>query len=250
MKDIVLNKHAFNFEKFDYPEGTQMPTSVLDKTNSFILPHGGSVEIKTEKIHIMVNTGDIAFVPPGLKGNITYSPNSYGNLLQFMYWPDVDDFAFPLQKLKIDEELGEYINALPNFDDNVDSNFIWRAYQFLDIVQAHLLENTSKDTKKIQKAIIFMRENDNYSIPDLAKLCNMSESRFYSVFNEVVGMTPIKMKHKIQTTKAEFLLKSTDLSIDEIAHKIGFESTAHFRKVFNDHYGFSPKEMRKNYRLY
>ena len=59
MKDIVLNKHAFNFEKFNYPEGIKTPISVLDKTNSFILPHGGSVEIKTEKIQaIKINPID------------------------------------------------------------------------------------------------------------------------------------------------------------------------------------------------
>lgn len=250
MKDIVLNKHAFNFEKYEYPKGIEIVPSASEKANSFILPKSGFVEVKTEKINITVNTGDIAFIPPAIKGSIIYSPESSGDLLQFMYWPDVDDFAFPLQKLEIDDELREYIDALPEYDENVDSHFIWRAYQFLDIVQAHLFENTSKDTKKIQKAIIFMRENDNYAIPDLAKLCNMSECRFYALFNEIVGMTPIKMKHKIQTSKAEFLLKSTDLSIDEIAHRVGFESTAHFRKVFNEHYGFSPKEMRKNFRLY
>ena len=84
------------------------------------------------------------------------------------------------------------------------------------------------------------------SIPQLAKICNMSESRFYVVFNEATGMTPIKMKHKIQTAKAELMLLNTDLSIDEIAHNLGFESTAHFRKIFNEHFGYSPKEARKN----
>ena len=250
MKDIVLNKHAFDFKKYEYPEGKETVPSASNKANTFILPKNGYVEIKTEKINITVYPGDIAFIPPATKGNIIFSADSLGDFLQFMYWPDADDFAFPLQKLKINQELSEYVDALPNYSDNVDSNFIWRAYQFLDIVQAHLFENTSKNKKKIQKAIIFMRENDNYTIPDLAKLCNMSESKFYSVFNSVVGMTPIKMKHKIQTSKAETLLKSTDLSIDEIAHRVGFESTAHFRKVFNEYYGLSPKEMRKNYRLY
>lgn len=250
MKDIVLNKYAFNFEKYEYPDGAEIIPNVSDNANSFILPINGFVEIKTEKNSIKINSGELAFIPPTTKCSIHYSQNSCGDLLQFMYWPDVDDFAFSLQKLEINDELREYIDALPKFDDNVDSHFIWRAYQFLDIVQTQLFENTSKDTKKIQKAIVFMRENDNYAIPDLAKLCNMSECRFYSLFNEIVGMTPIKMKHKIQTSKAEFLLKSTDLPIDEIAHRVGFESTAHFRKVFNEHYGISPKEMRKNFRLY
>lgn len=250
MKDLILNKHAFNFKKYEYPDGGEMLSSDLNKANSFVLPKSGFVEIKTEKINITVNPDDIAYIPPATKGSIVYSPESRGDLLQFLYWPDADEFAFPLQSLKINAELREQIDALPKYDDNVDSSFIWKAYQFLDTMQAQLFENTSKDTKKIQKALSFMRENDNYSIPDLAKLCNMSESKFYTLFNEFVGMTPIKMKHRIQTSKAESLLKSTDLSIDEIAHSVGFESTAHFRKIFNEHYGFSPKEMRKRFRLY
>lgn len=250
MKDTVLNKHAFNFEKYEYSDGAEITPVVSSKANSFILPQNGFVEVKTEKLSITASPGDIVFIPSKIKVSLLYSPDSSGDLLQFMYWPDVDEFAFPLQKLPINDELRQYIDALPRCEEKIDSHFIWRAYQFLDIVQEQLFENTSKDTKKIQKAILFMRENDRYSIPDLAKLCNMSECRFYSLFNQIVGTTPIKMKHKIQASKAEFLLKSTDLSIDEIAHSVGFESTAHFRKVFNSLYGFSPKEMRKNFRLY
>ena len=245
MKDIVLNKHAFHFEPFSYPDGAEFENLKSDKSYKFIILQNGTAEIKTEKNHILANVDEMAFIPPEIPHTLRFSANSKGIMLKFMYWPDVEDFIFPTQKIAIDDTLKSFIDLLPIFENKVDCNYIWRAYQFLDKVQNYLFENNSKNTKKIQKAINFMRENDVYSIPQLAQMCNMSECRFYSVFNEIVGMTPVKMKHKIQTSKAEFLLLTTALSIDEVAHNVGFESTAHFRKIFKEHFGYSPKEVRK-----
>jgi len=245
MKDIVLNKHTFHFEPFSYSDDAEFNNLKSDKSYKFIILKKGSAEAKTEKSYVSADVDEMIFIPSEIPHTLRFSADSEGIMLKFMYWPDVDDFIFPIQIIKIDEKLKGYIDALPIFEENVDSRFIWRAYQFLDEIQNYLFENDSGNTKKIQKAINFMRENDIYTIPQLAKMCNMSECRFYSVFNEIVGMTPVKMKHKIQTSKAEFLLLTTALSIDEVAHKVGFESTAHFRKIFKEHFGYSPKEVRK-----
>ena len=102
---------------------------------------------------------------------------------------------------------------------------------------------------KIEKALDYMREHDNYTIPQLAEMCNMSRSGFYNIFKKVVGCTPIQTKHRFQAHKAEILLKTTDLSVDEIAEKVGFQSTAHFRKVFYSRYHCSPYEIRKRQAL-
>jgi len=59
-------------------------------------------------------------------------------------------------------------------------------------------------------------------------------------------MSPVKMKQKIQAEKGEKLLEITNLTIDEIANRVGFDSTAHFRKVFESRFFCSPKEYRKN----
>lgn len=245
MKDIVLNKHAFHFEGFSYPDGAELEQINKNKSYKFTILSKGVLEVKTEKTSFVSEVGEMSFIPPEIPHTLYFSPDSEGVVLEFMYWPDVDDFVFPMQKITIDETLKPFVDDLPIFEEKVDSRFIWRAYQFLDEVQNYLFENDARNTKKIQRAINFMRENDVYTIPQLAQMCNMSECRFYSVFNEVVGMTPVKMKHKIQTEKAEFLLLSTELSIDEVAHSVGFESTAHFRKIFKEHFGYSPKEVRK-----
>lgn len=246
MKDIVLNKDAFDFSKFTYSEDFEKNFPATENNYKFVFLTEGSLTAKTEKSTITISENQLLFVPPELAYSLSFIKDTKGILLNFKYWPDVTNFAYPIQKIQTDDTLLESIKIVPISEDIVDSRFIWRSYQFLDEVQKYMTQNNSKNTKKIQKAINFMRENDNYSIPDLAKMCNMSESRFYIVFNEIIGMTPIKMKHKIQTEKAENLLATTTLSIDEISQKVGFESTAHFRKVFANCFGLSPKQYRKN----
>lgn len=246
MKDIVLNKDAFDFKTFSYNEKTTESLIQFEKTYVFVILKKGEAKITTERITILLKEGELAFIPPETSYNIEFSDGCVGEYMNFKYWPDISNYTFPVQKIEVDDNLREYICNIPSIGEVVDSRFIWRAYSFLDVVQEYMIENDAKNSKKIQKAINFMRENDNYTIPELAKICNMSECRFYVVFNEITGMTPIKMKHKIQTDKAEELLRTTDLSIEQVAHKVGFESTAHFRKVFNERFGFSPKEARKN----
>ena len=114
----------------------------------------------------------------------------------------------------------------------------------------HIDENSNEYwlARDLQKVLEYMKENDSYTIPELVKISGMSKSRFYEAFLTIVGVPPIKMKHRLQAYKGELLLKSTDLSIEEITKKLGFLSEAHFRKVFHSRYGeCSPLKFRKEF---
>ena len=75
--------------------------------------------------------------------------------------------------------------------------YLGNFYLFLDEAKKHLKERVSNDKElQIFKALEYMNKNDIYDIPTLAKLCSMSESRFYSNFKAVTGMTPIEKKHE------------------------------------------------------
>lgn len=246
MKYMVLNKEIFEVLPFSYTDKTIEEIKPSAATYTFVFLRKGLAQITSEKSQLILNENELGYLPPETLYNINFSSKSNGNYLKCNYWPDITSETFPLQKITLTEKLQDYMENISTSGELADSRCIWSIYSFLDSIQNQMEENDTKNSLKIQKAINFMRENDNYSIPQLAKMCNMSESRFYVVFNESTGMTPIKMKHKIQTAKAELMLLNTDLSIDEIAHNLGFESTAHFRKIFNEHFGYSPKEARKN----
>ena len=49
----------------------------------------------------------------------------------------------------------------------------------------------------------------------------------------------------VRMQKAKFLLKNEDLSISEIAFKVGFSSQAYFATVFKSKFAVTPSEYRE-----
>ncbi len=54
---------------------------------------------------------------------------------------------------------------------------------------------------------------DNFTICDLADVCNMSQSHFRRVFHELMGIGPLEHLNRTRITKACSLLRMTDESI-------------------------------------
>ena len=80
MKDIVLNKHAFHFEPFSYPDGAEFENLKSDKSYKFIILQNGTTEIKTEKNHILANVDDIVAKNVIYKSNgIEFDIDNYGH---------------------------------------------------------------------------------------------------------------------------------------------------------------------------
>ena len=98
----------------------------------------------------------------------------------------------------------------------------------------------------IAKAVKYIEENytEKISIEHLANLCGCSQSYFFSIFKEVMGVSPITYKNHIAIQQAIRYLGETDLSIEEISSLTGFSSPNYFRHVFIDAVGKTPKELR------
>jgi AraC-like DNA-binding protein len=82
------------------------------------------------------------------------------------------------------------------------------------------------------------------SIPDLAKLCLLSESAFRKRFLESIGKTPKKYISDLKVKKAAELITSTDIPISSVASELGFYDCAYFHKLFKKRYGRSPGDFR------
>lgn len=85
-----------------------------------------------------------------------------------------------------------------------------------------------------------------------AHLCrhlHISESSLYKRFMDVCGIPPGRFIRLLRIRQAEYLLKTTELSMKEIAEKLGFSSPYHFSASFKDYYGTSPKDYRNHINL-
>lgn len=243
IKDNIFNDQTY----FSYYFNRTLDTGLefkFDGLVTFIYIKEGSLMVRTNKETVVINAGEMLFVPILMerRWEIGNCERLIGRVFCFRYWPEVDELDYPIQKIPVTDEIYNHFYEIPSTASNarVNSHYIWKAYRFLTEVQPLMVRNNVKHVEQIQKALSYMKENDFFTIPDLVEVSGMSKSRFYDAFLKLTGVSPINMKHRLQAYKAEFLLKETELSIEEITKKLGFLSTAHFRKVFHSHYGTMP----------
>lgn len=88
------------------------------------------------------------------------------------------------------------------------------------------------------------RENIRISV--LAKRCNVSESHFRRIFQEIMNMRPSDYVNFIRIQNACEYLKKTNKSMEEIACEIGFINVSTFNRNFKKILGVSPYKWKKS----
>ncbi len=103
---------------------------------------------------------------------------------------------------------------------------------------------------EIQLVLSYIQEHIKEYIPlqDLADLYGISVSRFKTVFSRSVGIPPREyiLREKIEVAKE--LLKSTHLSVTEIAFDLSFSSSQYFATVFKCYTYSKPSEYRMHHK--
>ncbi|MBN2981407.1 AraC family transcriptional regulator [Cohnella algarum] len=84
-----------------------------------------------------------------------------------------------------------------------------------------------------------------WSLQELAELAFLSPSRFCDVFRRTVGVPPQLYLIQLRLEKAVALLETTDLKIVDIAMECGFRTLSNFNRLFNRHFGYAPRTVRK-----
>lgn len=253
MQDLVLNSISYHFYSFRI--NREYIADYLDsprKTYEIYYFEDGDGEYITEDQTLYIKSGQMLYSPPDSKYKLKINNHQgkicNGRTLCLRFIPDVAPHTFPPQVITPDATLLEFFSQVPTDTktETVNCFFLFKTYQFLNELLKYLSSSNEKFVAILQPALDYMNENDKYTIPELAKLCNISEAYFYALFKKVTGLSPVKMRQKIQATKAEQLLKTTDLSVDEIAEMVGFSSASHFRSVFRTRFSCSPNAIRKN----
>ncbi len=107
---------------------------------------------------------------------------------------------------------------------------------------------SSLDEQLIEKAIKCVEENmgnPDFSVEELSSGVNMSRGHLYRKLMLITGKSPLEFIRTIQTKRGKQLLEQSQLSISQIAYKIGL-SPKQFSKSFKAEYGCLPSEYEKN----
>lgn len=110
-----------------------------------------------------------------------------------------------------------------------------------------MASNIKANGLQLERAIEYVEKNyqNNFKIIDLATECHMSETHFRRIFQEKMNMTPIEYVNFVRVKKACELIDKTDISMEEVAERVGFVTPSTFNRNFRRIIGTSPYQWKK-----
>ena len=88
-----------------------------------------------------------------------------------------------------------------------------------------------------------------WSLPELARLCNMSRATLARQFQEKLGRSAGDLLTDIRMAHAANELKKPSMSTGAVAEAVGYQSEAAFQRAFKRHMGTTPARWRKTQEL-
>jgi signal transduction histidine kinase/DNA-binding response OmpR family regulator len=102
---------------------------------------------------------------------------------------------------------------------------------------------SSLDEKLIEKAIKYVEakiSDADFSVEDLSHELGMSRVHLYKKLVSLTGKSPIEFIRTIRLQHAAQLLEKSQLTVAEVAYKVGFNNPKYFAKYFKEHFNILP----------
>jgi AraC-like DNA-binding protein len=98
-------------------------------------------------------------------------------------------------------------------------------------------------------AIKVIESNYPRAVPNqkLSRLVGMNPNAFIRMFKQVTGQTPRQYLQSLRLKEASSLLHHSQLSIEAIAEKTGFNDRQHLSLMFRKSFQITPAQFRKNF---
>jgi AraC family transcriptional regulator len=101
--------------------------------------------------------------------------------------------------------------------------------------------------RKLRVSIDYIDRNlrNRLTLAELAAEVDLNPQYFARVFKKGVGQSPHQYILDKRVERAKALLKTTELSLGEVASKVGIVTQSHFTTVFHRVTGMTPREFRE-----
>ncbi|MDF2671293.1 MAG: hypothetical protein K0R67_3599, partial [Paenibacillus sp.] len=109
----------------------------------------------------------------------------------------------------------------------------------------------NKSGESVEKVKQYVEDNlgSDLSLQIAADSVNLHPRYLSQLFKDETGINFVDYVNKRRLETASQLIKSTDLNVEKIAYKVGFNTPAYFIKKFKEMYGVTPKTYKFNYTL-
>jgi AraC-like DNA-binding protein len=141
-----------------------------------------------------------------------------------------------------------HTNDPPQFYREIQKRFTQNFTRTEKLISA-LEKNRPQEAAFMQKINTLVKvniENENFGTDDLCKAMFLSRTQLFRKMKSLINQAPANYIKSVRLQKAKELLESSELTISEVAYKVGFLTINHFTKVFKEEYGIPPSVYRHN----
>ncbi len=91
-------------------------------------------------------------------------------------------------------------------------------------------------------------DNEDFSVDEICKEIGISRVQLYRKVKALIGYNINDYILTVRLQKAKYLLTNENLTISEVAYKVGFASQAYFSTVFKSKFLVTPSEFKEKKR--
>lgn len=216
----------------------------------------GRAQYRFDNEKILVQTGDILFVPhnTGYTARVISKEPWEHIVIAFRTNDSTDLNGFPV------ERVNQVLHS-NRFQELFRQAFgVWSQCAFGYKIQTKALitqilftlftENISRhfgtndSLRSLKAAVDYMEQNyaGKITVENLAARSGYSASHFTRMFRQVYGLSPIQFLNHLRIEHAKNLLRAEQHTLNEIAHRCGFSSVYYFSRCFKQITGTTPKK--------
>jgi AraC-like DNA-binding protein len=260
----VVKRDATFFESFDF-------VLQKEKTGLYIMAwvYAGSGNMQLDDTHTALKSGDLFHIHPGRKMVITTSPTDtlvfysihyQSGLLRWegqeAIWKQTEA-PLPLEQYQHFGEqsvLKDTFIRLFEIWQEKHSGYVWQVKVGLleilhELTRYKLMENEEDRQARqiIQTSIDYIKlhvHDESLNRERMAQHAALSPGYFSILFKKHTGISPIHYLNKIRMDRAKELLRTSRISIKQIATLVGFSDSFYFSRVFGKETGMSPRDYR------
>jgi AraC-like DNA-binding protein len=130
----------------------------------------------------------------------------------------------------------------------ISYTFLMDIYRFKEQGEEKEKENREYSNERLQPVFEYIHENYNrvLTLDELSDILDVSNQYLCLLFKRAVHMRPMEYLNRLRVNKSkEWLADKPQLTISEIAEKVGFETPGYFSKMFKRYEGVTPENWRR-----
>jgi AraC-like DNA-binding protein len=272
-----LNKFFFSTDySATYRRAKQLQWQSQAGANYLLLTSlGNSLSYTTESTHSLESNATLLLEPNAavtVRGKqvelltLTFSPTSViQHAVSMKLIPANSIVRFDTEPIEDDAKLQSLLTEFSKelLAEDAGKEIVMRA--LLEQVLVQLLRNHSRARRsdelelsrvglidrRIRRSVELMHAqlDQDLSLKTIASASYLSPFHFARLFKKITGSSPHNYLAAIRANRAQQLLAETDLSITQVAVRVGYLSASHFTKAFRLATGTTPREFRNSLRL-